>query len=62
MLAIKKVMSSGQKPVLAILGGAKISSKIPILKNIIKIVESNNSEFAYPTSSIFVESLPKNSE
>ena len=33
-----------------------------LIKNIIKIVESNNSEFAYPTSSIFVESLPKNSE
>ena len=32
------------------------------IKNIIKIVESNKSEFAYPTSSIFVESLPKNSE
>ena len=39
VLAIKKVMSSGQKPVLAILGGAKISSKIPILKNIIKIAD-----------------------
>ncbi len=39
VLAINKVMSSGQKPVLAILGGAKISSKIPILKNIIKIVD-----------------------
>ena len=39
VLAIKKVMSSGQKPVLAILGGAKISSNIPILKNIIKIVD-----------------------
>ena len=39
VLAIKKVMSSGQKPILAILGGAKISSKIPILKNIIKIVD-----------------------
>ena len=39
VLAIKKVMSSGQKPVLAILGGAKISSKIPILKNIIEISE-----------------------
>ena len=39
VLAIKKVMNSGQKPVLAILGGAKISSKIPILKNIIKIVD-----------------------
>ena len=36
---IKKVMSSGEKPVLAILGGAKISSKIPILKNIIKIAD-----------------------
>ena len=39
ILAIKKVMSSGQKPILAILGGAKISSKIPIIKNIIKIVD-----------------------
>jgi MscS family membrane protein len=33
-----------------------------LIKNIIQIVESNNSEFAYPSSSIFVESLPKNSE
>ena len=39
VLSIKKVMSSGQKPILAILGGAKISSKIPILKNIIKIAD-----------------------
>ena len=37
--SIKKVMSTGEKPVLAILGGAKISSKIPILKNIIKIAD-----------------------
>mgnify|MGYP005691649683 FL=1 len=37
--SIKKVMSSGEKPLLAILGGAKISSKIPILKNIIKIAD-----------------------
>ena len=37
--SIKKVMTSGEKPVLAILGGAKISSKIPILKNIIKIAD-----------------------
>ena len=37
--SIKKVMSNGEKPVLAILGGAKISSKIPILKNIIKIAD-----------------------
>ena len=33
-----------------------------LIKNIIKIVDSNNSEFAYPSSSIFVESLPNNSE
>ena len=37
--SIKKVLSSGEKPVLAILGGSKISSKIPILKNIIKIAD-----------------------
>ena len=39
VLAIKKVMSTGKKPILAILGGAKISSKIPVLKNIIKIAD-----------------------
>ena len=39
VLSIKKVMNSGEKPILAILGGAKISSKIPILKNIIKIAD-----------------------
>ena len=37
--SIKKVLNSGEKPILAILGGAKISSKIPILKNIIKIAD-----------------------
>ena len=37
--SIKKVLKSGEKPILAILGGAKISSKIPILKNIIKIAD-----------------------
>ena len=37
--SIKKVLKNGEKPVLAILGGAKISSKIPILKNIIKIAD-----------------------
>ena len=37
--SIKKVLISGEKPILAILGGAKISSKIPILKNIIKIAD-----------------------
>ena len=38
--SIKKVLKNGEKPVLAILGGAKISSKIPILKNIIKIADN----------------------
>tara|TARA_B110000240_G_scaffold104443_1_gene118012 strand:+ start:244 stop:1431 length:1188 start_codon:yes stop_codon:yes gene_type:complete len=33
--AIKKVLESGQKPVLAILGGAKVSSKITIIESII---------------------------
>ena len=37
--SIKKVLKTGEKPVLAILGGAKISSKTPILKNIIKIAD-----------------------
>ena len=32
-------MQSGEKPVLAILGGAKISSKIPIINNIIDVVD-----------------------
>ncbi len=34
--SIKKVLSSGEKTILAILGGAKISSKIPILKTYLK--------------------------
>lgn len=33
--AIDKVMSSGEKPILAILGGAKVSSKITIIENIL---------------------------
>jgi phosphoglycerate kinase len=33
--SIAKVMESGEKPILAILGGAKISSKITIIKNIL---------------------------
>jgi len=33
--AIEKVMQSGEKPVLAILGGAKVSSKITIIENIL---------------------------
>ena len=37
--SIRKVLKNGEKPVLAILGGAKISTKIPILKNIMKIAD-----------------------
>jgi len=37
--SIRKVMESGEKPVLAILGGAKVSSKITIIKNILDKVD-----------------------
>ena len=37
--SIDKVMKSGEKPILAILGGAKISSKIPIINNIMDVVD-----------------------
>lgn len=37
--SIKKVMESGEKPVLGILGGAKVSSKITIIENIINKVD-----------------------
>lgn len=37
--AIDKVMSSGEKPVLAILGGAKVSSKITIIENILPKID-----------------------
>jgi len=37
--SIEKVMTSGQKPVLAVLGGAKVSSKITIIKNILNKVD-----------------------
>lgn len=37
--AIDKVMQSGEKPVLAILGGAKVSSKITIIQNILDKVD-----------------------
>lgn len=37
--AIDKVMKSGKKPVLAILGGAKVSSKITIIENILSKVD-----------------------
>lgn len=37
--SIDKVMSSGEKPVLAVLGGAKVSSKITIIENILPKVD-----------------------
>lgn len=37
--AIDKVMTSGEKPVLAVLGGAKVSSKITIIENILPKVD-----------------------
>ena len=39
VLALKKVMSDGVSPILAVLGGSKISSKIPIIENIIDKVD-----------------------
>lgn len=37
--SIKKVMETGEKPVLAVLGGAKVSSKITIIENILDKVD-----------------------
>ena len=37
--AIEKVMESGEKPVLAILGGAKVSSKITIIENLLDKID-----------------------
>ena len=37
--ALEKVMRTGEKPVLAILGGAKVSSKITIIENILDKVD-----------------------
>ncbi|MDH3697141.1 MAG: phosphoglycerate kinase [Flavobacteriaceae bacterium] len=39
IIAIDKVLSSGEKPVTAILGGAKVSSKITIIENILDAVD-----------------------
>ena len=39
IISIDKVMTSGEKPVLAILGGAKVSSKITIIDNILDKVD-----------------------
>ncbi|MCF6168636.1 phosphoglycerate kinase [Lutibacter sp.] len=37
--SIKKVLEEGEKPVLAILGGAKVSSKITVIENILDTVD-----------------------
>ena len=39
VIALKKVMNNGATPILAVLGGSKISSKIPIIENIIDKVD-----------------------
>ena len=39
ILAIDKVLKTGEKPVLAILGGSKVSSKITIIENILDKVD-----------------------
>ncbi|MGB5434267.1 MAG: phosphoglycerate kinase, partial [Maribacter sp.] len=39
IIAIEKVMRTGEKPILAILGGAKVSSKITIIENILDKVD-----------------------
>lgn len=38
--AIEKVLKTGQKPIIAILGGAKVSSKITIINNILNKVDA----------------------
>ena len=37
--AIEKVLKSGQSPILSIIGGAKVSSKIEIIKNLTNVVD-----------------------
>ena len=37
--AIETFLNNGQKPILSIIGGAKVSSKIEILKNLINVVD-----------------------
>ena len=37
--SIKKVLENGEKPILAVLGGAKVSSKITIIENILENVD-----------------------
>jgi phosphoglycerate kinase len=40
IMAIEKVLETGERPVVAILGGAKVSSKITIINNIFKKVDA----------------------
>ena len=37
--SIKRILKNGKKPVLAILGGAKVSSKIPIIKSLLQVTD-----------------------
>jgi phosphoglycerate kinase len=39
IVSIKKVLETGEKPILAVLGGAKVSSKITIIENILDKVD-----------------------
>ncbi|MBT8317632.1 MAG: phosphoglycerate kinase [Lutibacter sp.] len=39
ILSLKKILEEGEKPVLAILGGAKVSSKITVIENILDKVD-----------------------
>ncbi len=39
IISIKKVLEEGKKPILAILGGAKVSSKITVIENILDKVD-----------------------
>ncbi|MFV0219437.1 phosphoglycerate kinase [Empedobacter falsenii] len=40
LTAINKVLSDGEKPVTAVLGGAKVSSKITIINNILPVIDN----------------------
>ena len=40
LTAINKVLADGEKPVTAILGGAKVSSKITIINNILPVIDN----------------------
>ncbi len=40
LIAINKVLTDGEKPVTAVLGGAKVSSKITIINNILPVIDN----------------------